>query len=138
MVSGNKHQITDLVTNAGPVGGIYSVLNSYRLKVILVLPIDFPLMTAVAIIKLRITDKLSQNSCFYQGHHIPLYLPNNGYLELFLVHVFNKNSAQQAQTKQLIRNKKEPSVKVLLAQIPHQALLAENPNILLNNNTPPQ
>ena len=138
VVSGNNHQVTDLVTNAGPVGGIYSVIKRYQPSAILVLPIDLPLMTASAIKKLRITGELSQKACFYQDHHIPLYLPNNGYLELFLAHAFNKNFTQDTSTNQPISNKKGPSVKALLAQIPHQALMAESPKLLFNSNTPQQ
>jgi molybdopterin-guanine dinucleotide biosynthesis protein A len=136
VVSGNQHQVTDLVENAGPVGGIYSVIKRYQPKALLILPVDLPLMTSQALMQLRLKGELSHKACFFKDNHIPLYLPNNGYLELFLTQIF-KNSQQNIMidTQSV---KKGPSVKSLLKQVPHTILALDTPKILFNTNTPLQ
>lgn len=140
-VSGNhltseKNQIADIVKNAGPVGGIYSILSQLKSKqntpsAILVLPVDLPLMTADALSKLKLIGELSQKACFFEDHNLPLYLPVNSFVELFLEKSFTKFSG------------KGPSIKALIKQIPHQAISIKkaspkNPQILFNTNTPEQ
>lgn len=149
IVSGDNHQVPDLIPHSGPVGGIYSVLAHYpehlQPKSLLILPVDLPLMTPEAIVKLRLTGELSNKACFFQeednrAHHIPLYLPNNVYLNLFLNKAFgsektindSKNSPQNNQT-----NKKHgPSVRSMLKEVPHQAIGSLNKHNLFNTNTP--
>ena len=93
VVSGDLHQVQDIIKNAGPVGGIYSVIQQYRPKAILVMPVDLPLMEVSALTQLRFKGELSNKACFFEGHNIPLYLPNNGYLELFLSQAFKNLSS---------------------------------------------
>ena len=97
VISGDNHQIPDRIPQAGPVGGIYSVLSSYpehlQPNALLILPVDLPLMTAAALTELRLKGELSQKATFFQDnlekvHHIPLYLPNNAFLKLFLTQAF--------------------------------------------------
>ncbi len=134
VISGNAHQIPDLIDNAGPVGGIYSVIQQYQPKAMLILPVDLPLMTVTALAKLKQIGELSQQACYYQGHSIPLYLPNSSYLELFLTKAF-----QDYNSNRLSKNNiKGPSMKALLKQVPHQSLIIENNQLLLNTNTPEQ
>ncbi len=144
VVSGDHHQIPDLVPQAGPVGGIYSVLSHFpehlQPKAFLILPVDLPLMTADALAELRLKGELSHKATFFQDsnkqvHHIPLYLPNNAFLKLFLAQAFQGESllsvAKGKNTK-----KNGPSVRGLLQQIPHQAVTNLNSNTLFNTNTP--
>jgi len=126
LVSGNLHQVGDLVTNAGPLGGIYSVIAQKKPKAILVLPIDLPLMTSDALVKLKQVGELSQQACFYQQHYLPLYLPVNAYVELFFEQAFKHFTG------------KGPSIRSLMAKVPHKVLTPDNEQILFNSNTPEQ
>jgi len=69
VVSGDNHEIPDLVPRSGPVGGIYSVLAQYpehlQPKALLILPVDLPLMTATNLAQLRLKGELSQKAVFF-------------------------------------------------------------------------
>lgn len=146
VVSGNTHDIPDIVPQAGPVGGIYSVLSHYtqvnQPKALLILPVDLPLMTANALQKLRLAGELSQQATYFtdsQGnaHNIPLYLPNSALLALFLQKAFAAEHSMNATSH---GKKHGPSIKALLREIPSQSLALTarfaNSNILFNSNTP--
>ena len=137
VISGNNYQVPDLIENAGPVAGIYSVLQQYRPSAILALPVDLPLMTPAALNQLKTKGELSQKACFFQGHNIPLYLPNNGYVELFMSQAFALK--QPTATGSATSAKKNgPSFKALLNQVPHISVVAEQSSHLFNTNTPEQ
>ena len=152
VVSGDNYQIPDLVPCSGPVGGIYSVLAHYpehlQPKALLLLPVDLPLMTAADLAKLRLKGELSHKATFFsdgqkQAHHIPLYLPNNAFLQLFLAQAFQRESLLALGNEKSNRsgqknNKNGPSVRALLAKIPHQAITSPNNQALFNTNTPEQ
>ncbi len=128
ITSGNKHQVADIVEQAGPVGGIYSVIKRYKPSAMLIMPVDLPLMTSDALVTLKKLGELSQKACFFEGHSIPLYLPVNAFVELFLQQAFQSHAYQQSR--------KGPSIRALLQQVPHQAIKADNQKILFNTNTP--
>lgn len=148
VVSGDNHQIPDLVPQAGPVGGIYSVLAHFiakgpehlQPKAFLILPVDLPLMTPAAISQLRLKGELSNKATFFQDsqqqvHHIPLYLPNNAFLKLFLSQAFQGESLLSV-TEGKSNKKNGPSVRGMLKQMPHQAISSLNSKMLFNTNTP--
>lgn len=126
----NRQQVTDIVEKAGPVGGIYSVIKTHKPQAILVLPVDLPLMTSHALTKLKQVGELSGKACFYQDHNIPLYLPVNAFVELFLLRAFKSDSFKQSG--------RGPSIRTLLKQIPHQTIASEDNQTLFNTNTPEQ
>jgi molybdopterin-guanine dinucleotide biosynthesis protein A len=128
ITSGNNHQVADIVDQAGPVGGIYSVIKRYRPHAILIMPVDLPLMTSEALAKLKQIGELNQSACFYEGHNIPLYLPVNAFVEIFLDKTFKNGSFKQSG--------KGPSLGQLLAQVPHKTLKIKNKTLLFNTNTP--
>ncbi|WP_440874591.1 molybdenum cofactor guanylyltransferase [Thalassotalea sp. PLHSN55] len=134
VISGSQHQndnaIADVIEQAGPLGGIYSVMQKHQPKAVLILPIDLPLMTSQALKQLKLTGELSQKACFYQDNFLPLYLPNNGLLELFFQQAFPQSGQGFSG--------KGPSIKGLLKQLPHQTLTASNQQTLFNTNTPEQ
>jgi len=152
VVSGDNHQIPDLIPQTGPVGGIYSVLAHFlastpehlQPKDLLILPVDLPLMSASALAELKLKGELSHKATFFQdsqkqAHHIPLYLPNNAFLKLFLAQAFQGQSLLAAAENKNIKNKKNgPSVRGMLQQVPHQAIESLNSNTLFNTNTPEQ
>ncbi len=149
VISGDSHQVPDLIEKAGPVGGIYSVLAHYstlaKPKSLLILPVDLPLMTASALKQLRIAGELSQKATYFrdaQGkdHNIPLYLPNNAYLELFLSQTFQGEQLSSSPTTAKNNKKHGPSIRSLLKQVPNQAISisnnAKDVSVLFNSNTP--
>jgi molybdopterin-guanine dinucleotide biosynthesis protein A len=142
VISGDNHQIPDCLAQAGPVGGIYSVLAHYpehlQPKSLLILPVDLPLMTASALAELRLKGELSHKATFFSDaqkkmHHIPLYLPNNAFLTLFLAKAFH-GVKTHASSKN--NGKNGPSVRGMLEKIPHQAISSQYSKILINTNTP--
>ena len=134
VVSGDKYDVPDKIKKIGPVGGILSVLAKYPYaKSLLILPVDLPFMTAKALADLRLKGELSQKATYFAEHNIPLYLPNNGYLELFLGSAFKRGAFKQEAFKQ---GTKGPSISALLAQVPHQAIQCADINTLFNSNTP--
>ncbi|AAZ26025.1 molybdenum cofactor guanylyltransferase [Colwellia psychrerythraea] len=149
VISGDNHQIPDRVPHAGPVGGIYSVLSHYlanspehlQPKALLILPVDLPLMTASALTELRLKGELSHKATFFSDrqknrHHIPLYLPNNAFLNMFLMQAFHR---EELLANSKGNNKKNgPSVRAMLEQVPHQAIASLNNQVLFNTNTPEQ
>ena len=156
VISGDNHQIPDRVAHAGPVGGIYSVLAHYlanspehlQPKALLILPVDLPLMTAAALSELRLKGELSHKATFFRDsqknmHHIPLYLPNNAFLNMFLLQAFHRekllvNSTNNYTNNETIKSKSGPSVRAMLEQVPHQAIASLNSQVLFNTNTPEQ
>jgi molybdopterin-guanine dinucleotide biosynthesis protein A len=142
VVSGDNYQIPDLISQAGPVGGIYSVLAHYpehlQPKAFLILPVDLPLMTPAALMQLRMKGELTNKATFFQDsqkrtHHIPLYLPNNAFLQLFIKQAFQ---GSQLLTDAKKSSKNGPSVRAMLQQVPHQVINSSNNNLLFNTNTP--
>ncbi len=125
-----KQQVTDIIEKAGPVGGIYSVIKQYQPNSLLVLPVDLPLMTPQALAKLKQIGELSAKACFFQNHSIPLYLPINGFVEMFLQQAFSHST--------FTNSGRGPAIKALLKQVPHQAIAIENEQTLFNTNTPEQ
>jgi len=123
-------QINDIIAQAGPVGGIYSVIKKYQPKALLVLPVDLPLMTNQALAKLKQVGELNNKACFYHNHSIPLYLPINAYVEMFLQQAFQHESFKSSGHG--------PSIRALLQQVPHQEITIDNTQWLFNTNTPEQ
>jgi len=128
--SSEQEQISDIVAQAGPVGGIYSVIKQYQPKALLVLPVDLPLMTSQALAKLKQVGELTNQACFYHNHSIPLYLPINAFVEMFLQQAFQHQNFKSSG--------RGPSIRTLLQQVPHQEITIDNTQWLFNTNTPEQ
>lgn len=118
--------LADTMTNAGPLGGIYSVIEQYQPKALLILPVDLPLLTTETVRSLKVAGELSQKACFYQDNFLPLYLPVNAYAELFFQQAFSRFTG------------KGPSMKALLKAVPTHQLALKNNEALFNTNTPEQ
>jgi molybdopterin-guanine dinucleotide biosynthesis protein A len=128
--STNNDCVKDVFNNAGPLGGIYSIIKQYRPSALLILPVDLPLMDSPSLTKLKQIGELSHKACFYENNYLPLYLPVNAFVEQFLQHNFcvNIDSA----------DKKQRSIRALLKQIPSQEVTITSPKVLFNSNTPEQ
>ncbi|MBL4900366.1 MAG: NTP transferase domain-containing protein [Colwellia sp.] len=140
VVSGDQYDIPDKVKQSGPVGGIYSVLTRFpQAKSLLILPVDLPFMTIKILSDLRIKGELSQKATYFEGHNIPLFLPNNAYIGIFLSKNFANNSLATTQkNSEKITKKNGPSIKALLQHVPHQAIVCADSKALFNTNTPEQ
>ncbi|MCW8832400.1 MAG: molybdenum cofactor guanylyltransferase [Colwellia sp.] len=137
VVSGDNYDVPDQVKQSGPVGGILSVLASYpQVKSLLILPVDLPFITASALTELRAKGEVSQKATYFSGHNIPLYLPNNAYVELFLAQAFATSHSKTSNNEASRFNNKGPSIKALLKQVPHQAITCSHAQLLFNTNTP--
>lgn len=131
VVSGDNYDIPDTVSKSGPVGGILSVLAKFpQAKSLMILPVDLPFMTAQALSELRLKGQLSQKAAYFDDHSIPLFLPNNAYLEIFLTQAYNLPHRGG--------KKNGPSIKSLLSHVPNMAVKSSDATTLFNTNTPEQ
>jgi molybdopterin-guanine dinucleotide biosynthesis protein A len=158
LVSGGEQGIDDLVANLGPLGGIQSIIKQFKPQALLILPVDLPLMTLVELARLKQVGELSHQACYFTDNYLPLYLPVNAFVEQFFQQLLTKPhsqassrpysplkskksfsgeqvSADKATSK---RNLTGPSVRSLLAQIPHKVVTPKNSKCLFNTNTPEQ
>jgi len=139
IVSGGEKGIDDLVANMGPLGGIQSIIEQFKPKALLILPVDLPLMTSGELAALKQVGELSQRACYFTDNFLPLYLPVNAFVEQFFQQSLFREHAQAASKKSTgKRNLSGPSVRSLLAQIPHNAIKPKNDQCLFNTNTPEQ
>jgi len=138
--------VADKYKEAGPMGGIASVIEKYKPAALLILPVDLPLMTMEALQKLKQVGELSQQACFYNDNYLPLYLPINAHTENFLKTAFIHQTKQNDGNKKMdnktfshsnmSKSKSGPSMRALLNQIPHKAISINTPASLFNANTP--
>lgn len=128
VISTNQNQTIegtrDKIANAGPLGGIFSVLQQHRPKAALILPIDLPLMTQETLAHLKMVGEISGKACCFEDAFLPLYLPNNAQTELFFAQAFRNFTG------------KGPSIRSLLKQVPHEMLAPKHKSALFNSNTP--
>lgn len=145
IVSGKNHGIADQYEQLGPMGGIYTVLNKYQPKAMLILPVDLPLIDSQSLLQLKRAGELSQKATFFHNSMLPLYLPVNAFVKQFFEqsflpfkpHLSSDKSAGFHQTKDKPAVK-GPSIKALLMQTPHKTLIPKNSQCLFNANTPEQ
>lgn len=128
VISGDNYQVADQYKQLGPLGGIYSVIEKHKPSAILAIPVDLPLLSPNILMDLKLKGELSQKACFYHDNYLPLYLPINGFSELFFQSAFSQSSEKG----------RGPSMKQLLANVPHQRLSLKNDHALFNCNTPEQ
>ncbi|WP_241242268.1 molybdenum cofactor guanylyltransferase [Thalassotalea sp. G2M2-11] len=130
VVSGKTHGIADTFDQLGPMGGIYTIIQQYQPKALLILPVDLPLMNVESLTQLKLAGELSQQPSYFNNHYLPLYLPVNAFVKQFFERTFTKiQSAEQT---------KGPSIRTLLQQLPSKALTPKNNQCLFNTNTPEQ
>jgi molybdopterin-guanine dinucleotide biosynthesis protein A len=134
----SENYVTDQFAELGPMGGIYSVIKKYQPKSLLILPVDLPLMTKETLSQLKIKGELAQKACFYSNHFLPLYLPNNAFVEQFFtshfLHYLQGNKGALSEKNNPKKN--GPSIRSMFAQVPHQVLAVKSPQCLFNTNTP--
>ena len=125
VVSGQS-QISDLIAEQGPVGGIFSIYKQCQPKAMLIIPVDLPLLTPTALTRLMTIGELSQKAVHYNNHSLPIYLPVTGFLENFFAQ------------PELFTGARGPSIKAMLEQIPHSTVALTENEALTNVNSPAQ
>lgn len=132
--------VADKYKEAGPMGGIASVIEQYNPSALLILPVDLPLMTADVLQKLKTIGELSQQACYYNESYLPLYLPINAHTQNFLKKEFmtqsKKTTDNHMQVNSTAKSKDGPSIRALLQQIPHEIINIATSESLMNTNTP--
>lgn len=126
VVSGDQHDIVDCYKALGPLAGIYSVVEAKKPQALLILPIDLPLITSSALVKLKQVGELTKKATYYQSSFLPMYLPVNAFTELSLSNIFQNISS----------NSKGPSMRQFISTIAHTELTPDNTQQLFNCNTP--
>lgn len=134
VISGKQHGVADKIEHLGPMGGIYTIIEKYRPKALLVLPVDLPLMTAEALTQLKRVGELSQQVCYYQEHYLPFYLPITAFVEQFFQEKFALCSMNNVGERKNTKN--GPSIRSLISQVPSKSLTPKNSICLFNANTP--
>ena len=59
--------VPDIIKQAGPVAGIYSVLQRFQPKAVFILPVDLPLMTPSILQQLKKMGELTHKACFFSS-----------------------------------------------------------------------
>lgn len=126
VISGDKYDVCDIYPNLGPLSGVFSVLKKYQPKAMLIVPIDLPFIEEETLTQLMNVGASTQLASSYDDHSLPLYLPNSGYLDLWLTNRLKLSSSRG------------PSFKELFAAIPSQKVELTNAKALINCNTPKQ
>ena len=120
--------IADAIAEAGPVGGIYSVLQQHPASELLIVPVDMPLLSVPILRYLLGTGRQRKAASYYKDCYLPLYLPVTGAVKNHLVRLFG--GGEKPENKRLL------SIRSLLAETENQALPAEHRDLLVNTNTP--
>ncbi|NMP15049.1 molybdenum cofactor guanylyltransferase [Thalassotalea sp. Y01] len=129
VVSGaNSGGAPDLISNAGPLGGIYSIINTYRPATILVLPVDMPMMDAKHLQQLRIKGALANKISYFNESALPAYIPVSAPFIDFL-----NDSFVRSQFK---ANSKAPSLRQAFSKVSSQSIALQDSKLLFNTNTP--
>jgi molybdopterin-guanine dinucleotide biosynthesis protein A len=122
--------LPDIYPNGGPLSGIFTAIEHYRPKAILALPVDMPLMTKELLNELKLKGELSQQAMIFQGSSLPIYLPVNA---LVIEHLKTAFTSQA-----YIENGRGPSFKQIFKLARGQQLNCQQPQALINTNTPEQ
>lgn len=120
--------IPDLVEQKGPLGAIYSLVQSLKNQCdyLLLLPVDLPFFQPDNLNTLIDQGLRKESACFYQDHFLPLFLPISEQLIQYL-------------ERQLNREDGNLRVRSLLTELGSQAIsYHEDEKFLTNANTPEQ
>ena len=132
VISGQNHGVKDIVANAGPLGGIYSVIKKYQPKAIVALPVDLPFVSSEILRKLRTIGELTNKACYYHRNYLPLYLPVTAHVEQY----FTANIKYNIENKVKQSNKNSRlSIRALLSETPNKVLPLDQEQVLFNANT---
>ncbi|MDO7653489.1 MAG: molybdenum cofactor guanylyltransferase [Porticoccus sp.] len=129
LVSGGEEGIADVIPQAGPLAGIYTVIYEYTVDSLLIVPVDMPLLTAPVLQKLVNAGEQYGKATCYADCYLPLYLPVNKTLRDYLKYVFSEGSNEEGLCK-------PRSIKKMLSALDGIQLPVEDAGVLSNVNTP--
>ena len=123
IVSGpNKGQITDLLPEKGPLGGIYSCIQHYGPNDYLVVPVDMPLMSEQSLRELILTARRVNRSVYFKASPLPLLLKFDHQMMSWLARL-------------LFRHDGDYSIKQLIKRVGAIAIKCPDKKVLFNTNT---
>ncbi|MCB1668401.1 MAG: molybdenum cofactor guanylyltransferase [Pseudomonadales bacterium] len=120
--------VADVIAEAGPVGGIYSILQRHQSDELLIVPVDMPLLDSQALRYLLETGRRQHCAVFYENSYLPLYLPVSAALMAHLNALF--------ETLDPAAGKKVFSIRNLLSKVPYLEVPVAQTEQLFNTNTP--
>ncbi|MDX2465601.1 MAG: molybdenum cofactor guanylyltransferase [Porticoccus sp.] len=128
-ISGGESGLPDRVPQAGPLGGIYTVIQQCQLDAplfdaLLIVPVDMPLLTAELLQNLICVGEESGTAVCYKDCYLPLYLPISDGLIDYLAQVFTEGSNRPR------------SIKKMLSAVGFVQLPIIDTQMLSNTNTP--
>ena len=124
IVSGGEKGIPDAIPQVGPLGGIYSVIQKHHVDALLIVPVDMPLLTSSLLRQLIDQGEATGTAVCFRGCYLPLYLPVNNELFVYLARVLEEGSSLPR------------SIKKMLAAVQSIQLPVADPEALVNTNTP--
>ena len=124
LVSGGDKGIPDVITQSGPLGGIYTVIKKTPVNALLIVPVDMPLLTSSLLQQLITEGEASETAVCFQDCYLPLYLPVNKRLLEYLEQVLTEGTGLPR------------SIKRMLAAVNSVQLPVTEPELLVNTNTP--
>ncbi|OUS25944.1 hypothetical protein A9Q98_11680 [Thalassotalea sp. 42_200_T64] len=129
VVSGsNSGGIADVVEQGGPLAGIFTLIQKYQPRSVLVIPVDMPFIGASHLQELHLKGSLANKATHFDNCSLPAFIPVNALLSDFLQQQFN--------SPEFLSSGKGPSFKKVFALTNAQSLFINNKQALLNTNTP--
>lgn len=119
--------LPDVYPNKGPLSGIHAALDNSDLP-LLVIPIDMPLLTKELLEPIVQAGLTMETAIHYVDHQLPLFVPNSRLVKEYL----EKNLTDSCKQKRHL------SIKRFLLTIGSAQLCTQNPEKLINTNTPEQ
>lgn len=131
LVSGeHSGGLRDLVSNAGPLGGIHAVIQQSPVEALLVLPVDMPLITPKQLSTLKSLGQQTGKAQYFNQTSLPAYIPVTEQLISFL--------EEQFSSERFLKTGRGPSLRHLFKVIGAHSVPLSNENALFNANTPEQ
>jgi molybdenum cofactor guanylyltransferase len=122
--------IADTITQAGPLAGIYTLIDIYRPQAIMALPVDMPLLTAKHMKELKHKGELTAKAICFNQCFLPLYLPVTTIVKQYLRQAFASEAFKKTG--------KGPSFKEIFMLTNGISIPLVDTHVLLNTNTPEQ
>lgn len=122
--------VADAIKQAGPLAGIYTLIDIYQPQAIMALPVDMPLLTPKHLKELKLKgESTTKTTCFNQCF-LPMYLPVTAIVKQYLRQSFASESFKKTG--------KGPSFKEIFRRTNGISVPLVDTHVLFNTNTPEQ
>lgn len=119
--------LPDIYPDLGPLSGIHAAIFETDLP-ILVIPVDMPLLSSETLSPLLKAGLISQSTCHFQHHPMPIFIPNNKEVRAYLENTLSSFKGDKSKV----------SIKRLVSYLGSVVLTLEQEDSLANANTPEQ